>query len=394
MKRVSYTTNLNARAQALSFSFATNSADHIYDYLNAYNAPNWVAIFGGGSNAAADVPMVSNEMPGWYNNQRSQNGDSGKVERWGTSWLRDLMVAKSYAPEALQPVRTYAYPEQTQVIGATGTRSRFNGITDANHGYTPVGHASRDLGMAMDLGIHDFVSLTNQSRQGEAVPSVTIPAGTPTWSEQRAIQLSGLLNVAPTAPNSSNPTANNQRDMTRDFLSLYRATKSDLKVRDELGNQTGVWVIVNGASDTEKQEIQNLLFRGGNVAGQPDANVSLITRVHIGAESKNNGNVLTNRYPDVNNVLGALGINSNFAAPHEHHFHIYIRPPVAEVLKSQNLRVDEPENSSKYTDNNFLNEDELIAANFPKTDRKILYCQNWGGVAPTFFRVRWPRLFM
>ncbi len=56
---------------------------------------------------------------------------------------------------------------------------RFNGTTDANLGYTASGHGTHDLGMAMDLGINDYISYSYQGQTGvDNTPAITIPVGT------------------------------------------------------------------------------------------------------------------------------------------------------------------------------------------------------------------------
>jgi hypothetical protein len=244
--------------------------------------------------------------------------------------------------------------------------------------------------MAMDLGINDFVSFANRGRVGENVPAITIPAaptGTPAWTEARAIDLSGRLNAANTGLRA---TANNQRDATRDFLSLYWATKGDLKERDAAGAQTGQWVIRNGTTDAEKTTIQNLLFRGADSSGLTSATTSLISRVHIGADTRtvNGASAPANRFPQINAVLTALGIDSTPVVPHEHHFHVYLRPPAAKVLNSNggtNLLADSIAHSSAHaTEGAVLHQEMetmLVAAKFPKVDRAIKRCQTWGSAA-------------
>ena len=186
--------------------------------------------------------------------------------------------------------------------------------------------------MAMDLGISDFVSLTNQLRTAESYIEqidVSSVAGSG-WSEQRAIELVKLLNANKTGPAQGTPTDNNQRAATQQFLSIYWATVSDLKVRDPITDaQTGEWVIKNGDTEADKRKIQDALFRGANASGAVDSSISLIKQVYIGAPTtkRNNQTVLANRYPQINAVLGALGITSSAIIPHENHFHIALRPP-------------------------------------------------------------------
>ncbi|MDP3926531.1 MAG: hypothetical protein Q8Q84_24665, partial [Hydrogenophaga sp.] len=272
----------------------SNTTVSTLGYLNAYNAPHWMSVFVGSE-------MTNANTPGWYSTQRNQ--ENGKVERWATSWARDLMVAKNYAPAALSGINR-------QNDSGTNTNLRFNGATDANHAYTPGGHRSHDLGMAMDIGINDWISYTNQLRQGEQhIPAISIPAlpeGQPKWSVERARDLSGLLNSANSAPPNVTPSINNQQAMTRDFLSLYWATKEDMREPD-----SGHWLITNGRSDAEKATIQNALFRAGNAQRVPDPDKSLIKSVFIGAQTTIRKDVVrdANTFDQVNRVLKALGID-------------------------------------------------------------------------------------
>ncbi|HMW19274.1 MAG TPA: hypothetical protein PJ981_15925, partial [Accumulibacter sp.] len=239
------------------------------DYLNAYNAPHWMQIFAKTSVAGGRVN--DQNMQGWYSTQTFTT--IKKVEIYGTSWVYDLMKAKQYAPLELSGART----------------SRFNGTTDANLGFTPNkalgGHSTHDLGMAMDLGLNDYVSDKYQSVFGlKNTPAITIPADTAklpkAWDYGRAITLSALL---PNDMDNGKPL-NNQRAATRDFLSLYWATKNDIKQLDANGNSGSEWAIVNGKTDAEKRSIQTALFRGAGKNLKPDSSVSLISQVLIGEE--------------------------------------------------------------------------------------------------------------
>lgn len=217
------------------------------DYLNAYNAPHWMQIFA--KTPVTDSRVNDQNMQGWYSTQTFTT--IKKVEIYGTSWVYDLMKAKQYAPLELSGART----------------SRFNGTTDANLGFTPNialgGHSTHDLGMAMDLGLIDYVSDKYQGTFGlENTRAITIPADIAklpkAWDYGRAITLSALL---PNDMDDGKPI-NNQRAATRDFLSLYWATKNDIKQIDANGNSGSEWAIVNGKTDAEKLSIQTALFRG------------------------------------------------------------------------------------------------------------------------------------
>jgi hypothetical protein len=76
------------------------SANTTLNYLNAYNAPHWMQVF-------RSDQRTSTSMPGWYNTQMATTG--GPTERWATSWVRDLMVAKGYLiSDEVQPSATCA----------------------------------------------------------------------------------------------------------------------------------------------------------------------------------------------------------------------------------------------------------------------------------------------
>ena len=245
----------------------------------------------------------------------------------------------------------------------------------------------------MDLGISNYISTFNQLRDGENVPAIVIPQGTSTWSERRAIDLAALLNSAATGPKANQLSNNDQRAAIQDFLSLYWATKEDIKRRDAQGAQTQQWVIQNGSNDAEKRRIQNLLFRDANQAGQSDASVSLISSVLIGAEQsklvKGGPLVNANRYQRINAVLGALGILSSNSRDHQHHFHIYFKPPAPEAIAAVRNLLTESSGDLQFslgmgqTPTQFYQDTtgeaqaiELLAqAQLPKADRVVNECR-------------------
>ena len=314
-------------------------------------------------------------LPGWLNTQAGirEGIKAGDVEIFGTSWMRDLMVAKQFAsPELVK------------------RSSLFNGTIDANHQYTPKGHASHDLGMAMDLGVSNYITAFNQSRQGENVTAIVINQPELGWSIERAVALSALL--------TQNQGAN-QRAAAQDFLSIYWATKETIKRRDAQGNQTQEWVIANGANEQEKLKIQNLLFRGTNLAGTADASVSSIKTLYFGAVHSRlvkGGPLLDmNRYPKVNAVHGALGITSNNSQDHQNHFHFNLRPPAPELLEARNLVAETIGNSrpgvASQLSTDFLNESgshfdesgQLVSnSQRVKADRELKLCRPYKGEFP------------
>jgi hypothetical protein len=371
--------NNNNGADGVLESPSANNAQGLrtLNWLNAYNTPHWMQYFAGtGATGATDPKFQSRNanLPGWQNMQFGTR--EGNVELFGTSWMRDLMVAKQFAP--------------SQMVKGS---SWFNGTTDANHQYTPTGHATHDLGMAMDLGISNYIDATNQLRDGENVPAIVITQPNPTWSEQRAIELAALLNAEPTGPSPTRLRANNQRAATQDFLSLYWATKEDIKRRDAQGAQTQQWVIQNGTTDAEKRHIQNLLFRGTNQAGNADASISSIRGIFIGADQSRlvRGGPLVdaNRYQRINEVLVALGIANSNSQDHQNHFHFSLTPPAPEpIAAARNLLADSFDDSPSlwavvqassllYQDlDQDIGADQLLAqAQLPNADRVVKVCR-------------------
>ena len=185
----------------------------------------------------------------------------------------------------------------------------------------------------MDLGLNDYVNGYYQSAKGlRDTPAITIPADIEklpkAWDNGRAITLSALL------PNDmkNGGAENNQRAATRDFLSLYWATKNDIKQLDANGNSGSEWAIVNGETDAEKRFIQTALFRGAGKNLKPDSSVSLISQVLIGEEKYNT-------YANtIKKALDQLGIpNKASAGNHYNHFHLYFKPPAPVQFGTQNL---------------------------------------------------------
>ena len=162
----------------------------------------------------------------------------------------------------------------------------------------------------MDFVLNDFIDPVNMNASG-IVPAITIPDNTPRgWENQWAFDLAALLNQA----NTQNKP-NKHGDALREFLSLYYVAQNDLK---DSGNR---WIIHNGATDTEKRQIQQVLFRGGNTN-----NNILIAFTHIG----DNG---FNKYLPIHQVLTQLDIGSSYVEPHKNHFHVYIKPPAPSVIQ-------------------------------------------------------------
>lgn len=220
------------------------------------------------------------------------------IEHYGTSWMRDLMTARQFAPEAWA---------QRQI--------KMNGATDANHAYTPLGHATHDLGMAMDIGINDLVS-RGQSRANE--PLLTIianyapadPTSNPLnrWSNTNASALLALL---------SREADNNQQAALGNFFSLYAMTQSGAN-----GSRDALRAQIRTTPQDQADTVLNALFGGGTQA------TGLISKVHIGGTAA----LGQNPYLNINNALAKLGVSSTPVDFHHNHFHVYLRPPVLRGL--------------------------------------------------------------
>ncbi len=308
---VNYFSALDTAARQVSVSAATT-----LQWLNAYNAPHWMQLFDQGA-------RTNPQLRGWSNAQTGGANESN-VERFGTSWLRDLMAAKNYAPPGLRQ-----------------NGSLFNGAADANHGYTPFGHGTHDLGMAFDLGVRYYISPTYPNpnwTQGSALPR-TLPGNQNDATALTAAQTIARLttgrawsnaNAATMSNNALLPTArntagiNNQQAALRDFLSLYAVT------RDDTADSRLQLPVQGGSTPAQTDLIRTALFGEGTNA------TSLIEQVLIGGT----GNA-ANPYVNINNVLYNLGITSGTSGGHETHFHVYLRPPVRQVIIApQNLLAD------------------------------------------------------
>lgn len=201
---------------------AERGAGTTLSWLNAYNAPHWLNIPGSGipgwnnSQTGSSSPQLPNEtLPQW-------KARTGQVEYFGTSWLRDVMVASSSAAPALRGARQFL----------------FNGAVDANHGFTPSGHGSHDLGMALDLGIRAYVSASrpaggsNNGNQFNSQETVTVVANAVGWSNDNAVSQAGQSTLLETAAYyqlisgvNVNLGSNRQQSAVKDFLSLYAVTR-------------------------------------------------------------------------------------------------------------------------------------------------------------------------
>ena len=259
-------------------------------YLNAWNAPHWMTI---------------GQLAGWYNNQTGTYPASTAVETYGTSWLRDLMVAKNYAPA------TFQQPQ-----------SLFNGATDANLGFTPFQHGTHDMGMAFDLGIKNSIDALHQNTPDPVVLQQVSQAHLANWGHWSNTDAQALMDLMIQTP------GNRQNKVLGDFFSLYSVTQKQGGSRDALTAQ------ISGSSDASNKEKElNGLFGNGTQAG------GLIQGVIVGAPGKNT-------YPNMHAALEDLGFvdlvpgQSIDTVPypiqqptlqrlssHQNHFHIYLQAP-------------------------------------------------------------------
>ncbi|MHB8166023.1 MAG: dockerin type I domain-containing protein, partial [Sulfuricella sp.] len=313
--RSAYFSGLYSIADSLSISkngtvdtnAYTGAGGNLLSYLNAYNAPHWMNI-GSQMQFQNGVAQTKYSIAGWNNMQVGKT-----AENYGTSWMRDLMVAKQYAPSAL-----------------VQSQSWFNGGVDANQGYTPFTHSTHDLGMAFDLGVSNYINKfgAQLAYQEPLAAAISALPGV-SWSVDATYNYSGNLT------NSTDPR-NNQRAALRDFLSLYALTRSDGIV----GN--GTWddlPVKNGAA------VRTALFGSGVKAG------ALISEVYIGGKPtymKNGSTIHENPYRNINTILGKLDIKSSNVQVHQSHFHIYLQPPNATPI-TQHLLADAQSASSADT---------------------------------------------
>ena len=307
------------------------------DWLNAYNAPHWMEIFGTDANGRG---LASNpQIPGWSSSQQGwssarQANESvyaweirtGRVERYGTSWMRDLMVAKSYAPITLHSSLT-GIDNNGQPIYSPRTPI-FNGVTDANYGYTLGGHQTHDLGMALDVDVNQYIGRPNRNDATIQDPTIQITGSG--WSLTNAETWSGLL-----PDDLDNGRAlNGQQQALRNFLSLYAVTQSETWGNLPITNGNAVRDALFGggtAADDDQTNglIENVLIGGQGNAQNPYANMRLVLR-QLGVP---NTSTVRNATPEQQVLL------SGTASGHQTHLHIYLRPPEL-VSITQNLLAD------------------------------------------------------
>ena len=314
-------------ADGLIESSNAGQAQITKDWLNAYNAPHWMELFGANANGSG---LAANpRIPGWTSSQTGTVA-SPQVERYGTSWLRDLMVAANSAPAALR----------------SGNAITFNGAVDANHQYTPTGHGSHDLGMALDLGISNYIErlrpnpawrrtspatvprylpTTSQSNTAEALAVQAVAAANRNWSIANAVtqatqtQLPQTTNYMQMIGNVSVDMRRNlQQSALKDFLSLYSVVRDDATLGVAAAGSRGSLAVGTGLTNAQQAKIRTALFGDGTKAG------SLINQVLIGGTIAAGQNPLLN----IGRALDNLDITRAASRDHQNHFHIYLKPPV------------------------------------------------------------------
>ena len=161
-------------------------------WLNAYNAPHWMEIFS--TDPETGLGLARNpSIPDWTSSQTgSPSTQPKKVERFGASWLRDLMVARQFASASFG-------------VGGVGAQFPiFNGGGDANGGFTLGLHRSHSYGLALDLDINSYISKSrpdpprNAKKDGNQYNTVeslvTLPPSNPLeWSNAQALTQTNAL---------------------------------------------------------------------------------------------------------------------------------------------------------------------------------------------------------
>jgi len=241
-------------------------------------------------------------------------------ENYGTSWARDLWRGYTYATPSMQ-----------------NNTIRFNGMTSATlYGTSlasPYGgeHSTHDVGMAIDLGFKETGFLSPESTQNrtETVDPRIAQAvlnNSKHWSKGDAAILLGN-NTDLTSGTLPRSEGNNQRAALMSFLSLYDITQRDTKDANGVTIDTGSWdalQIQNGGNLS--LDIRTALFGNGSQAS------GMISQVLIGGGKINSDGSLTtynqqNPMRSMRAALTRLGIKNDPTIGHQHHFHIYLRPP-------------------------------------------------------------------
>lgn len=294
---------------------------------------------------------TNSRLRGWSTTQTADSG--GSVERFGTSWLYDVMVAAGQNAAGLR--------------GANPLR--LTGSVDANHGATPLMHASHDLGMSFDLGISEYISddiprtSTQPLRKGNQTNANevrNVAASAVGWSVANArTQMAPANGVVETdqyrlpVPANSPPGAlgenlgrNLQSSALGAFMSLYSVTRDDGTVAGSRGALT----FVNGVNDADARAIREALFGTGG------AGDGMVAGVLVGGKT-----TTENPLRNIHQVLSNLGFTDNVQTStttptlnteygHQNHFHIYLRPPTARPLEPHALHTTSISVDSETTD--------------------------------------------
>ncbi len=248
-----------------------------------------------------------------------------QIEKYGTSWMRDLMQAKNSALPAFQTSLPYS-------------GSRFTGATDANYGHTLGGHSTHGAGMSFGLSITNFVTGIYLAASTVITPAIasnlTAQPTDGSWSNQYALDLNNLSvltqdgNTRAVLPNAepSPGEKNYQVDALYDFLALYSVTRDN-------GNEANGWDNLNfengGATAQTKLKIRTALFGDGTKEG------SLIKSIHIGGDATEDEAI----HQRMRDVLTALDIDNSARTAHHNHFHLNLRPPKPIKIEGDNNRL-------------------------------------------------------
>ena len=244
-------------------------------------------------NANATVGLSITPKNG--NNGVFTDGTDSTFEVYGTSWLVDLLKAW----------------EQNRVAqGLTAGTLRLNGINDPAQRFPTHARGGHSVGMGLDLGFKQYISPQYQYNSEDYDPPKDSEYGGTGWSVANAQTFSNLLGSG---------AQNNQAGALRNFLSLYALT-----INDGITNN-GTWEdlqVVNGAA------VRKALFGSG-----AQNNTQLIQNVWLGNTGSNKQGAKYSEYKGMHAVMNRLGINNANGVyhaatpPHEHHFHLDIRPP-------------------------------------------------------------------
>ncbi|MCB1944105.1 MAG: hypothetical protein KDI53_18990, partial [Candidatus Accumulibacter sp.] len=264
------------------------------DWLSAYNAPHWMDI-GGQMEYRGNTRQMSSSLPGW------QNAD-GSGERFGVSWMRDLMRAQQYA-------------DPLYLAGLPTTGSRFTAGIDGN-GSNPGNHSAHWLGMSFDLSVKPYLDAYFRSNQAPEFPATIdignlaapLPAKSNDWAWTNVV----ALGLAEQLKNELDPVHGNafMGNALRNFLALYSVTR-----RDALSPGVGLasLPVSNG------EEVRSALFGNGALAE------SLIQRVIIGGNRASEAQHV--RMGEILELVGLGGWRSFRVSPHHHHFHVDLHAP-------------------------------------------------------------------